>query len=133
MSYGSVFFNHRAKRGGSLFEGGSRDEERSRSDPPGGAEPPFMVVKRPYIARGLPSVRQFFGKKLSQTSMDWNETWQECSLDQAGRFVVVAFAFRHQGVELLGAEGENLGVLSIFKGFRHYQGFKKGPGPPTGG
>ena len=81
--------------------------------PQGGRSPPFMVAKRPYIARGLPSIRQFFAKKLSQTSMDWNETWQECSLDQAGRFVVVAFAFCHQGAELFSAEGENFGVLAI--------------------
>ena len=75
-----------------------------------------MVAKRPYIARGLPSIRQFFAKKLSQTSMDWNETWQECSLDQAGlSVVVVAFAFRYQGVELFSAEAENFGVLAISK------------------
>ena len=72
-----------------------------------------MVAKGPYIARGLPSVRQFCSIRLSQTSMDWNETWQECSLDQAGQFVVVAFAFRHQGAELFSAEGENFGVLAI--------------------
>ena len=36
-----LFFNHRAKRGGSLFEGGSGEEEGSRSDPPprGGEAP----------------------------------------------------------------------------------------------
>ena len=81
--------------------------------PQGGRSPPFMVAKRPYIARGLPSVRQFFGEKLSQTLMDWNETWQECSLNQAGRFAMAAFAFCHQGAELFSAEGENFGVLAI--------------------
>ena len=79
----------------------------------GGRSPPFMVAKRPYIARGLPSVRQFFRVKLSQTLMDWNETWQECSLNQAGRFAMAAFAYRHQGVELFSAEGENFGLLAI--------------------
>ena len=38
----SEFFNHRAKRGGSLFEGSSGEEEGSRSDPPMlGDSPPF--------------------------------------------------------------------------------------------
>ena len=39
------FVNHRAKRGGSLFQGGSGKEEGSRSDPK--------------IAVGYPSVRWF--------------------------------------------------------------------------
>ena len=33
-------FNHRAKRGGSLFQGGSGQENGSRSDPPLGPKPP---------------------------------------------------------------------------------------------
>ena len=44
-------FNHRAKRGGSLFQGGSGKEEGSRSDP--------------MVAGGSPSVRQFSLNKLS--------------------------------------------------------------------
>ena len=44
------FFNHRAKQGGSLFEGSSGKEERSRSDPPpGGRSPPPRVAKRPLV------------------------------------------------------------------------------------
>ena len=31
---GTCLINHRAKRGGSLFQGGSGGEEKSRSDPP---------------------------------------------------------------------------------------------------
>ena len=46
-----TFFNHRAKRGGSLFQGGSGEEEGSRSDP--------------QVAVGYPSVRRFFIHKLS--------------------------------------------------------------------
>ena len=41
----AFFVNHRAKRGGSLFQGGSGEGERSRSDL--------------QVAVGSPSVRQF--------------------------------------------------------------------------
>ena len=45
------FFNHQAKRGGSLFQGGSGKEEGSRSDP--------------QVGVGYISVRRFFIHKLS--------------------------------------------------------------------
>ena len=35
-----TLINHRAKRGGSLFQGGSGEEEGSRSDPSPGGEAP---------------------------------------------------------------------------------------------
>ena len=47
------FFNHRAKRGGSLFQGSLGGEERSRSDPPGGRSPPLAVAKRAQCCCGL--------------------------------------------------------------------------------
>ena len=49
--------------------------------------------------------------------MDWNESWQECSLKQVRQFAMVAFALCHQGVDLFSAGGENLGVLAILKQF----------------
>ena len=55
--------NHRAKRGGSLFEGGSAEEEGWRSDP--------------YVAGGLASVRQFSPIELPLKSTDLPEILQE--------------------------------------------------------
>ena len=55
------FFNHRAKRGGSLFQGGSGKEEGSRRDP--------------QFAVGYPSVLGFSGHKLPLTLTDLDETW----------------------------------------------------------
>ena len=37
-------------------------------------------------------------------------------MGKARQINIVAFAIRHQGAELLGAEGENFGVLAISKG-----------------
>ena len=90
-----LFFNHWAKRGGSLFQGGS-GEERGRE---------------------RPSVRQFVGQKLSQTLTDLDETWQEWSFGQAGEIDTSAFPFGHQGAELLSAKGEKMGVLAVFGDF----------------
>ena len=56
-------FNHRAKRGGSLFQGGSGKEEGSRSNA--------------QVAVGYPSVRRFFMRKLPSTLTDLDETWQK--------------------------------------------------------
>ena len=47
------FFNHRAKRGGSLFQGGSDEEEGSRSDPPVGAKPPLCRGEAPFFSAEL--------------------------------------------------------------------------------
>ena len=72
------FVNHRAKRGGSLFQGGSGEREGSRSDaPPVGAKPPVRSRSDPLLAVGYPSVRGFLMRKLSQTLTDLDETWQE--------------------------------------------------------
>ena len=58
--------NHRAKRGGSLFQGGSGERERGReATPPVGAKPPPRSRSDPLLAVGYPSVRGFFGQKLS--------------------------------------------------------------------
>ena len=35
----------------------------------------------------------------------------------AGQRLVVAFAIRHQGAELLSTKGGKMGVLAVFKGF----------------
>ena len=49
-----MLINHRAKRGGSLFQGGSGEREGSRSDPPCGGEAPTKVAKRPFVGGGVP-------------------------------------------------------------------------------
>ena len=72
------FINHRAKRGGSLFQGGSAEGEGAWSDPPiGGGAPQTRSQSDPYFGVGYPSVRQFVIEKLSQTLTDFDETWQE--------------------------------------------------------
>ena len=48
-----TFINHRAKRGGSLFQGGSGEEERSRSNPPGGRSPPIDGREATLILQGV--------------------------------------------------------------------------------
>ena len=61
-----VFFNHRAKRGGSLFQGGSAKRERGReaTSPPVGTKPPPRSRSDPYFGVGYPSVRRFPPKKF---------------------------------------------------------------------
>ena len=61
------FFKHRAKRGGSLFQGGSVEREGSQNDPPpgGGEAPPPRSRSDPYFGVGYPSVRRFLTGKLS--------------------------------------------------------------------
>ena len=57
-----VFFsiiNHRAKRGGSLFQGGSGREEGREATPHGDAAPLARLQSDPGDAGGLASVRQF--------------------------------------------------------------------------
>ena len=84
--YKLKFFNHRAKRGGSLFEGGSGREEGSRSDP--------------NIAGRFASVRQFFAQKLLLMLTEFHETWQDWSLGQARQLELSTFANGNQGAKL---------------------------------
>ena len=51
-----------------------------------------------------------------------DETWREWSFGQAARNLFVGFGFGHQGAEQLGAEGEKMGVLAVFEGFKGYKG-----------
>ena len=56
-----VFFNHRAKRGGSLFQGSSGGGKRGReaTPPKGGAKPPLQGHKatHPLLGGSPPFVR----------------------------------------------------------------------------
>ena len=67
LSVVEIFFvNHRAKRGGSLFQGGSGERERGAKRPPHvGAKPPLKSRSDPLLAVGYPSVRGFLMTKLS--------------------------------------------------------------------
>ena len=101
----NFFINHRAKRGGSLFQGGSGGEDRSRSDPQGGRSPLPMVAKRPLGCRGFTSVRQFSLQKLSAISEFLHENWRKSSFGQAASFAVDRLKIGHQGAEILGPKG----------------------------
>ena len=57
--------NHRAKRGGSLFQGGSGERERGReATPPCGGEAPTKVAKRPFVGGGVPLRSWVFDHKV---------------------------------------------------------------------
>ena len=59
------FINHRAKRGGSLFQGGSGERERGReATPPCGGEAPTKVAKRPFVGGGVPLRSWVFWSKV---------------------------------------------------------------------
>ena len=67
--------NHRAKRGGSLFQGRSGGREGSRSAPPGGrAKPPPQVAKRPFVCGGVPLRSWVFNRQfvLNVDGFGWN-------------------------------------------------------------
>ena len=67
MSFSSQLFNHRAKRGGSLFQGGSGERERGReATPPCGGEAPTKVAKRPFVGGGVPLRSPVFNGKVIQ-------------------------------------------------------------------
>ena len=109
------FVNHRAKRGGSLFQGGSAEGEGAWSDPPiGGEAPQTRSRSDPYFGVGYPSVCQFFTEDLPQILTESNETLQKLCLGQAGRLGFGGFEICHRGAELLGSEGEKMAVLAIF-------------------
>ena len=87
------FFNHRAKRGGSLSG--------------------VAFGGRRWVTR----VRGFFSGKLPYFLEFWDETCREWTLDIYAGNCCVIFGFGHQGAELLTAKGEKMGVLAIFGGF----------------
>ena len=47
---------------------------------------------------------------------------QEVEFRHRRRRHVRYFGFRDQGAELFSSEGQKIGVLTVFKGFRLYQG-----------
>ena len=87
------WFNHRAKRGGSLsgVAFGGR--------------------------RWVTPVRGFFRWKLPDFLEFQDETWEKWSLGTYAGSEYVFLEFGHQGAELLSAKGEKMGVLAIFEGF----------------
>ena len=90
------FFNHRAKRGGSLSGvafGGRRWVTRVRGFPPG---------KLPYFL-------EF-----------WDETCREWTLGIYAGVLYVFLEFGQQRAELLSAKGEKIGVLAVFDVFKGY-------------
>ena len=92
------FFNHRAKRGGSLSGvafGGRR----------------WVTPVRGFSQKNWPQILEF-----------WNETWRERGFGHAAGDVEVFFFTWPPGAEQLGAEGENMGVLAFFEGFKGYNG-----------
>ena len=118
--------NHRAKRGGSLFQGGSGGTERGHEATPplGGATPPHLVAKQPprsrsdpSIAGGFASVRRFKPRKLCCLLTDLDEIRREGTFGQAAQNSFVVFWFGHQGAELLSVKGGKIGVLAVFEGF----------------
>ena len=72
----SKLINHRAKRGGSLFQGSSGEERGRGATPPWGGEAPQTRSRSdPYFGVGYPSVRRFSGPKLPLTLTDLDESW----------------------------------------------------------
>ena len=78
-----IFINHRAKRGGSLFQGGSGEGEGSRSDPPHphhltppipprGAKPlPFGREATHTVRGGTPPFASFFPISIPKCQQIW--------------------------------------------------------------
>ena len=116
------FFNHRAKRGGSLFQGGSGGEERSRSDPPRGAKPPSLVAKRPPVCWGVALRSSVFDIEVAPNvdGFGWNLVGMVFGPSPTAG--VVKFCDPPPGGWAIWRQRWEICVFSIIKGFIRYQG-----------